>query len=309
MKTAQLSFLGIFLMASSLFTACHLNNFYGGGPFVRGSGTVIEETRSVEGISGVNLSTIGQLHIELGSTESLRIEAEDNLLPYIRTEVKNGELLIGSRENTGLDFSKPVNYYLVVKGLESLSTYSSGDIEAPDLQSERFSVNVGSSGDISIRSLESNDVRVRISSSGDVLVDTIKAGTFTADISSSGSLETMGLEAETVTVSLNSSGDFNAGTLKAKLLDGTLSSSGDLTVSSGTVQKQRVVLSSSGDYSARDLESDRATMMLNSSGSAVIRVQSQLKAQLSSSGDLSYVGNPVVDASTNSSGELIRLSR
>lgn len=309
MKRVQLFFLGIFLLASTLFTACHLNNFYGGGPFVRGSGKVMEETRPVAGISSVNLSTIGHLRIEVGATESLRIEAEDNLLPYIRTEVNNGELIIGTRENTGLDFSRPVNYYLVVKSLNALSTYSSGDIEAPDLKSARFSVSVGSSGDISIRSLESDNVRVRIFSSGDVQVDTITAGTLTADISSSGNLETMDLEAETVTVSLNSSGDFTAGTLKANTLDAALSSSGDFFVSDGSVQSQRAVLSSSGDYSVRGLESDNATMMLNSSGSAVIRVRSQLKARLSSSGDLSYIGDPVVDAAAHSSGDLIRLSR
>jgi hypothetical protein len=56
---------------------------------VRGSGNVVEETREVSGVSGVELATLGTLHVEIGESESLRIEAEDNLLEYIETDVRN----------------------------------------------------------------------------------------------------------------------------------------------------------------------------------------------------------------------------
>ncbi|MBN1872859.1 MAG: DUF2807 domain-containing protein, partial [Anaerolineae bacterium] len=59
---------------------------------VEGSGNVIEETRDVRDFSRVRLAGFGRLHIERGDTESLRIKAEDNLLQYITTEVKDGEL-------------------------------------------------------------------------------------------------------------------------------------------------------------------------------------------------------------------------
>jgi hypothetical protein len=41
-------------------------------------------------IAGVSLATVGELFIEVENTESLRIEAEDNLIPLIRTDVRNG---------------------------------------------------------------------------------------------------------------------------------------------------------------------------------------------------------------------------
>jgi hypothetical protein len=65
-------------------------------------------------------------------------------------------------------------------------------------------------------------------------------------------------------------------------------------------------ISSSGNYAAQDLESDEATVRLNSSGSATIWVQDNLKANLSSSGDLRYRGNPTVDATT-SSGDVTQI--
>ena len=48
-------------------------------------------------------------------------------------------------------------------------------------------------------------------------------------------------------------------------------------------------------------------MRINSSGSATIWVLDNLKADLSSSGDLRYRGEPEVDATTNSSGDVIQI--
>ena len=41
----------------------------------------------------------GTLHIEVGDTESLRIEAQDNVMACIETEVRNGRLRIGTQES------------------------------------------------------------------------------------------------------------------------------------------------------------------------------------------------------------------
>ena len=48
-------------------------------------------------------------------------------------------------------------------------------------------------------------------------------------------------------------------------------------------------------------------MRLNSTGSATIWVHDHLKANLSSSGDLRYLGNPTVDATTTSSGDVTQI--
>ena len=52
----------------------------------------------MSGVTGVNLATIGHLTIELGDTESLRIEAEDNLMEYIETDVRSGKLRIRTQD-------------------------------------------------------------------------------------------------------------------------------------------------------------------------------------------------------------------
>lgn len=234
---------------------------------VRGSGDVVEGTRAVSGVTGVELAAIGHLTIEVGDTESLRIEAQEDLIEYLETEVRNGRLTIGTRDNVNLRSARPVNYYLTVTGLDTIAISSSGDIKAPDLRAERFSV----------------------------------------AISSSGNLDMGDLRAGTLTVEISSSGDVTMGVLNADTLEVNISSTGDLDIAGGEVKGQKVTISSSGKYTAQDLASDEADVRLNSNGSATLWVRNDLKARLSSSGDLRYRGNPTVDATTSSSGDVIQI--
>jgi hypothetical protein len=257
-----LKWLGIGIIGL-LFNACMaMNNFA-----ERGSGRVVTEQRTISGVTGVSLSTPGELFIETGNSESLRIEAEDNLIPMIQTEVRDGVLTIGTKQHGSLSFNRSAHYYLTVKELNSISVYSSGDIQAPDLKAERFFVGVFSSGDVKM-----------------------------------GNLQT-----DTLTVSISSSGDVTMGMLNARFLKIDISSSGDLNIGGGEVKRQDISINSSGDYRARNLESDESFVSLNSSGDAEIMVRNQMTANLNSSGDLRYRGNPAININRGSSGNLIRV--
>jgi hypothetical protein len=257
---------GLALVFSIL--ACNVTiNDTGGSNAVLGSGTVIEADRSVSNITGVELTMQGTLHITTGASESLRIEAEDNLMEYIQTEVRLGKLVIGTRPGINLHPNRPINYYLTVTGLSSVVISSSGDIETDDQQSGSFSITISSSGNLSISSLDCTTLQVKISSSGDVKITKLVAETTSVTISSSGNLDILG----------------------------------------GQVQQQDITISSSGEYHARDLESVTANVVLSSSGEATIRVSDHLGGRLSSSGNINYSGNPDVSISMTSSGRAIQI--
>ena len=55
---------------------------------VTGSGKVATETRNVSGFTSVTLAGIGNVYLTQGETESVRIEAEDNLIPYFETSLR-----------------------------------------------------------------------------------------------------------------------------------------------------------------------------------------------------------------------------
>lgn len=58
---------------------------------------------------------------------------------------------------------------------------------------------------------------------------------------------------------------------------------------------------------ANTLESAKADVRLNSNGNGTIWMHDHLKAVLNSSGNLRYRGDPTVDVTTNSSGEVRKI--
>jgi hypothetical protein len=218
---------GLILVFSILACTVTINDDWGGnGETVRGSGTVTEETRTISNLSSVELALPGTLHITMGGSESLRIEAEDNLLEYIRTEVNYGKLVIGSRQGINIQPTHPVHYYLTVTELSSILISSSGNIEADNLQSDSFSITISSSGDVSISRLDCTSLHVIISSSGNLDIQGGQVQKQEINISSSGEYRARKLESVSANVILTSSGE--ATIRVSDHLTGRLSSSGNI---------------------------------------------------------------------------------
>jgi hypothetical protein len=180
----------------------------------------------VNNISAVDLAMPGTLFITMGSSDSLRIEAEDNLLQYIQTEVRAGRLVIETRQGIRLESNRPINYYLTVHQLDAIAISSSGDIKAEDLHSTSFSAQISSSGNLSIRRLTAESISVKISSSGNLEILDGQVPQQTISISSSGEYRARDLASVEADVSLTSSG---TATLRVSdHLSGSLSSSGNV---------------------------------------------------------------------------------
>ena len=117
----RLSFIILGAVLAFSILACDTSAIFvesGIGTAERGSGNVVEETRPVSGVSGVDLATIGDVIINLGDEESLRIEAEDNLMKFFDTQVRGGTLRISTNpRSVNLRPTKPVRFFLTVKEL------------------------------------------------------------------------------------------------------------------------------------------------------------------------------------------------
>jgi hypothetical protein len=170
-KANMFAWLIVFLAIAGLSGCVNVDSdsdFNSGGRFtstdVFGSGVVAEENRTVIGITGVVLAGEGNLYIEEGAAEELIVTAEDNLLPYILTEVQGGILEIRTRSNINLEPTLPIEYYLTVVSLESVLLSGVGDITVSDLMIPRISgtvdaqrLNVTGLGEYDARDLSSLD--------------------------------------------------------------------------------------------------------------------------------------------------------
>lgn len=285
MKTQRIMalFISVLLVTGSL--ACVVC----GWPGVYGSGRVVEEEREVSGFTGIELATFGNLYIKVGDEEKLRIEAEDNLIPYFEVRVYEGVLKIASRPGASPSATRPVNFYLTVKELDTIVLSGSGDIKAPDLEAERFSVTISGSGDIEMGNLNAGEVEIR---------------TF-----GSGNLDVAGSEAAEQDVTINGSGDVKIGNLDAGALEAQISGSGSLDILGGQIEEQKVTISGSGDYGARHLASAEADARISGSGSMTIQVSNRLEISISGSGDARYAGSPTLEQAVTGSGDVIQIER
>lgn len=171
---------------------------------VRGSGNVITESRDVSGFSEIVLEGSGRVEVAVTGEESLTIEAEDNLMPLLTSEVNEGVLELGAAE--ALAPTEEIVYTITVANLEAVSVGGSGEVTAPGIEAEVFDLTVSGSGYVSFADFAADELVVRISGSGDAEV----SGTsdhLELDVSGSGSFLGEDLSTATTDAEVSSSGD------------------------------------------------------------------------------------------------------
>jgi hypothetical protein len=179
---------------------------------VRGSGTVKTETRTVSGFHAVTLSGIGDLAITQGDSEGLSIEAEDNLLPLITTEVNDGRLAIGIKSGiniTSFAPTKPIKYSLQVKNLDAIGLSGAGNITAPALTGDNLNLNTSGAGNMSLAKIQFKQLTTSMSGAGNATLDG---------------------QADAQTATLSGLGNYGAGNLQSQTANVTVSGAGSATV-------------------------------------------------------------------------------
>jgi len=124
------------------------------------------------------------------------------------------------------------------------------------------------------------------------------------EVSSYGEVKVGPLTTNDFDLSLSSSGNINIEGLQADQITSDLTSSGDITLQ-GKANQLNLDVSSSGSFQAGDLEVQEADVGLTSSGAITLWVVNNLRADISSSGNIRYYGHPTVHQNLTSSGKLI----
>lgn len=207
------------LLSVVLASACTFNT--GSLTRVDGSGQVVTEARSVSGMNTVAMNGGGKLYIEQTGSESLSITTDANILPYLTTEVRGGQLILGSKPGATLGRFTDMTIRVTMK-----------DLRALDLK-----------------------------------------GAVVADIS--------GINTDQLQVTLNGASAVRV---------------------SGKVDRQTLTLSGTGGYNGENLESRNTQVTNNGAGAAIVRVSTELNAQINGLGYVEYIGSPAVQKSINGIG-------
>jgi hypothetical protein len=177
----------------------------------------------VDGFTEIVLEGSGEVDIEMGDTESLTIEAEDNLMSHLTSDVEGGRLVLGTRD--AIVTTRGIVYTITATNLDGITVSGSGDVEVADVTTTEFTTEISGSGTVDVSSLEADRLEVTISGSGDIDV-TGAAGELDVDIPGSGRFDGEGFEASVGDVSISGSGAAIVNV--AETLDANVSGSGNI---------------------------------------------------------------------------------
>jgi hypothetical protein len=179
---------------------------------VQGSGSIKSEVRSVGDFNAIAIHYPGEVVIRQGDTPSVKIEAEDNLLPQLTTDVSGGTLEFDSRQEdwaARVNPTRPVKITITVKDLQKIDFTSAGKLE--------------------VESLEAKTLEVILSGAGDIALNNLKLGTLTGTLSGAGNIHADG-SADQVELRISGFGSFEGGDLAATNAEVHISGAGDATV-------------------------------------------------------------------------------
>lgn len=170
---------------------------------VRGSGTMTTETRDVFDFSEIVLEGSGEVNIVIGDSESLTIEAEDNLMSHLTSDVENGQLVLGT--SGSIVTTREIVYTITAIDLSGITVAGSGNIEVSDVTTTAFSTVISGSGAVDVTGLTADSLEVTISGSGQVDV-TGTTDQLDVDIPGSGSFDGEEMESASAEVLISGSG-------------------------------------------------------------------------------------------------------
>lgn len=145
MKNKLIYRLTLFLSALIVFTGCA---FSLGG--IKGSGVFKTDSREVTTFSSISFKSVGKLKVLQNGKESLTIIAEDNILPMLKSHVSNRILYINNVNESSISPTKPIEFFVEVKNLDSLNTKGVGSIEIKEIQSKRLAISIDGVGSVAI---------------------------------------------------------------------------------------------------------------------------------------------------------------
>ena len=165
---------------------------------VIGSGQRVQQKREVAQFTSIRTEGAYEIEVKSQQTLSLEIEADDNLIPLVTTNVNGGILRI----TTTRDFSsnKPIVVKIGTPNLEAVSTSGAGTVEVSGLKNDKFEIDSNGAATVKV-SGETGTVIIDANGAGKVDAHKLRANKGTVEVNGVAKVEVNAREELNVTVS------------------------------------------------------------------------------------------------------------
>jgi hypothetical protein len=145
--------------------------------------------------------------VEFGSEEALRVEAEDNLIGFIETQVRGRTLVIGLEGNVNLIPTEPIRIFVTAVNLDSVTVSGKGDIQVPEHETSDFEIVITGLGNFVLEELIADRLVVEIDGSGNVEIEGGEVAEQSVSIGGLGNYEGGDLQSQSARVDISGAGD------------------------------------------------------------------------------------------------------
>lgn len=180
-----------------LISSCNIN-------CLEGRGDLKTETRLLKSFTKIQLNTDAKVIITKDTVQSIRVEAQSNIMKVLTTEVSGKWLYI---DNDGcLSEHKQITVYITTPSFEEIQIDGSGSVEGKgSFSGEKIELTINGSGSMNI-GLSANNVYAEVKGSGNINVSG-SARKFNVDISGSGDVNAQEMPSGVCSVDVRGSGN------------------------------------------------------------------------------------------------------
>ncbi len=205
-----------------------LNSFAQRWETVKGNGQLKKETREVGSYTALASQGSMDVDITYGNSNSITVEADENLLPYIETSVENGKLTIKSKKGINLKTNSKLIVYVTMAKINSLQQSGSGNINGSGAFTSDGKTDVGVSGSGNLKlSFDSfKDIDLSVSGSGNVDLKSGNTNSLSAKLSGSGNIDCSSVSSKDVDAKVSGSGNIKV--YASNSIDAKISGSGNI---------------------------------------------------------------------------------
>lgn len=214
---------------------------------IKGNEIIKTIKRTTSEFDKIKASGSFDIKLVAGKEGSITIKGDENLLQYIKTEVKNTTLTVAFEKGTNIqyNYSSSIEIIIPIEKISEIEFSGSGNVSTLDaLNSDNLNVEIKGSGNAKFET-NSNNLKITRSGSGNL---SAKGKATTLDIISTGSgnVNTSELISENVTASQSGSGNIKVNCTDS--LSATSSGSGSI-IYKGSPKKVQKSSTGSGSIS------------------------------------------------------------
>ncbi|MGZ7048634.1 MAG: head GIN domain-containing protein, partial [Methanobacterium sp.] len=194
----------------------------------------------VASFNQIDFNGAGELIITQGDKESVTVQADDNLMNNIKTNVNNNKLTISFDNNMPVP-TQPVKIYVTVKDLNSINVTGTGLVKSDNLNVNGLTLTINGAGNSTLNNINAQTLNILLSGAG--------------TITTSGNVNEQNTQ-------ISGAGEYNAGNLTSKIATITINGGGKSTVKvSDTLN---AIINGAGQISY--IGSPKVTQQINGAG-------------------------------------------